>query len=181
MKKTLQKPYNNGYIRVVVSIENNRFSVTGSIYEPFEKDYHRDIDSWHYLGNEYGYAYGGCIHNDVLKAYPILKPIVDLHLCDHYGTPMHCIENAYYHYECGNKAAFRDHLMIDNYWADLLIERLDRETKGKQYRKLLLANRIYEGLTPIWEEKAARAMEVYNNLIDHYVSIENDLYEHSAE
>jgi hypothetical protein len=181
MKKYLQKPYKNGYIKVCVSVENNQFSVTGSIYEPFEEGCHREIDSWEYFGGKYAYAYGGSIQDDILKAYPILKPIVDLHLCDHYGTPWACLDNAFYHYECGNKEAFRDHLMIDNFWTDLLFERLDREPKGKQHRKLLLANRIYESLANLWEDKAIKAMEVYNNLIDYSVYIENDLYEHSAE
>ena len=181
MKKYLQKPYKNGYIKVCVSVENNQFSVTGSVYEPFEESCHREIDSWEYFGGKYAYAYGGSIQDDILKAYPILKPIVDLHLCDHNGTPLACLDNAFYHYECRNLDAFQGTLMIDKYWAKLLFESLDREHNGKQYRKLLLANHIFNSLLPIWEQRGRQALHVYNSIVDRDVLLENELYEHSAE
>lgn len=180
MIKNFQKPYKNGYIRVEVSVENNRFSVTGSVYEPFvEGD--REIDCVNFWDIPYSYAYGGCIHGDILNAYPILKPIVDLHLNDHNGMPMHCIENGYYHYKCNNLDAFSRHFMIDKGWTDIIVSSLNMETRGEEYRKLILASTVLNSLAPLWEQKAIEAMNVYNSVQSTSVMIENDLYEHSAE
>jgi hypothetical protein len=180
MVKNFQKPYKNGYIRVKVSIENNRFSVTGSVYEPFvEGD--REVDCVDFWGEKYSYAYGGCIHDDISEAYPILKPIIELHLNDHNGMPMYCIENGYYHYKCGNISAFSHHFMLDKNLTELIVDSLNKHTKGEDYRKLVLSNHVLNILAPLWEQKAIQAMEVYNTLYDKSIIIANDLYEHSAE
>jgi len=45
---------------------------------------------------------GGCIHDEVLRHFPHLKPLVDIHLSDDEGLPMHAYSNAGYwagHYE----------------------------------------------------------------------------------
>lgn len=39
---------------------------------------------------------GGCIHDEVLKHFPELKPLVDLHLSDTQGAPMHAEGNAWF-------------------------------------------------------------------------------------
>ncbi len=57
------------------------FSVTAEIYRPKA----RDIDA------------GGCLHEEVLKYWPSLKPIIDLHLSDSNGVPMHAGANGWYH------------------------------------------------------------------------------------
>ena len=56
------------------------FSITGEIYVPGEDDIRA----------------GGCIHDEILKAWPGLRPLVALHLCDVRGVPMHGVENAWY-------------------------------------------------------------------------------------
>jgi len=39
---------------------------------------------------------GGCIHEEILKHWPELKPVADLHLSDMDGVPMHGAENAWH-------------------------------------------------------------------------------------
>ena len=57
------------------------FSVTGSMYRP--KRRHDPFMC-------------GCLHDDILKHWPTLAPIVALHLSDDTGTPMHAIANSWY-------------------------------------------------------------------------------------
>lgn len=39
---------------------------------------------------------GGCIHEEILKHWPELKPLADLHLSDMDGVPMHAAANAWH-------------------------------------------------------------------------------------
>lgn len=38
----------------------------------------------------------GCLHEDVLKSFPELAPVVRVHLADEHGVPMHAYENGRY-------------------------------------------------------------------------------------
>lgn len=66
---------------------------------------------------------GGCCHEDVLRHWPELEPVVALHLADDSGVPMHAQANAVYHagrsprfggagYYDGNADHLRSHLRI---------------------------------------------------------------------
>lgn len=60
------------------------FSITATISER-----RGSIGSWR--------AYGwGCHHEKILKYFPELKPLVDIHLSDHEGKPMYHVENGWY-------------------------------------------------------------------------------------
>jgi hypothetical protein len=39
---------------------------------------------------------GGCIHEEIVKHFPKLQPLVDVHLSDENGLPMHAYANAAY-------------------------------------------------------------------------------------
>jgi hypothetical protein len=39
---------------------------------------------------------GGCIHEEIVKHFPKLQPLVDVHLSDENGVPMHAYANAAY-------------------------------------------------------------------------------------
>ena len=43
----------------------------------------------------------GCAHEAILRQFPELKPLVDLHLSDEPGYPLHCKENAFFYYAEG--------------------------------------------------------------------------------
>jgi hypothetical protein len=48
-------------------------------------------------GKDHGSEFGGCCHDEILKQWPDLQPIADLHLSDIDGVPMHALENGFYH------------------------------------------------------------------------------------
>lgn len=56
------------------------FSVTAEIYKPKA----RDCDAC------------GCLHDDILKFWPELAPVVALHLCDDNGRPTYAEANGWY-------------------------------------------------------------------------------------
>jgi hypothetical protein len=60
---------------------------------------------------------GGCIHDDIIKHFPQLQLLVDLHLADEDGVPMHAYENAAYwagqtKYQALNVKVLAKHLRI---------------------------------------------------------------------
>lgn len=38
----------------------------------------------------------GCMHEEVIRHFPVLKPVIALHLCDDTGYPMHAEANGWY-------------------------------------------------------------------------------------
>jgi hypothetical protein len=59
---------------------HNSFSITGTIYIPGN----RDIEA------------GGCLHEEIAKAFPELQPYIKWHLCGS-DKPMHYVANTLYH------------------------------------------------------------------------------------
>ena len=57
----------------------------------------------------------------IREAFDDISEFVDLHLCDQHGAPMHCIANAVYHAENGDKAALMRHLRITDFQAESII------------------------------------------------------------
>lgn len=62
------------------------FSITGSIDEQAKNGRWTDYMS-------------GCIYDDIAKHFPELKPLIQFHLWDDNGLPMHYIANAIYWWE----------------------------------------------------------------------------------
>ena len=97
------------------------FSVTAEIQEPKNR----------------GVTAGGCLHKEVLIAWPELKPIVALHFSYETGAPIHAEEKAIYHagfsfghwYPSGrserNIAHLGSHLRISKAAALALVEESD--------------------------------------------------------
>jgi hypothetical protein len=84
--------YENGYkhrIKVraeLVHLEGNSspyFSITGEVDRQAKN-------------NRWMQEKCGCIHDDIIKHFPQLQPLVDVHLSDEDGVPMHAYANAGY-------------------------------------------------------------------------------------
>ena len=84
--------YENGEkysIEVIVELvqrdgnDNAYFSTTGEILR-HAKNGRKVSDAW------------GCIHDDIIKHFPQLQLLVDIHLSDEEGVPMHAYANAAY-------------------------------------------------------------------------------------
>lgn len=132
------------------------FAITCAIYEPHgtwsgaaRHRNGRDSDA------------GGADHAAILRAFPELKPLVDVHLCAPDGTPMHALANGWYFYSGGassyrgdyNPGGLTDHeraacaLHIP---ASDLPEDLDETAFGE----------FVASLAPRWAEAAATARAI---------------------
>jgi len=98
--KTVDKTLPNGdYLRITAELRLNHptlsdgFSITADLWEKrgnrsgkSRAESGRDMDA------------GGCMHDEILKATPNLRPLVTVHLADPDGVPMHAVANGWYFY-----------------------------------------------------------------------------------
>lgn len=95
MKTLTKKISNNEYLEVKINTDEY-FSITGTTYEKLPRgSKYRDYKDFN--GSKFEFSTGGCIHETILKHFPDLQGIVNLHLSDLSGMPMHCLENGFYH------------------------------------------------------------------------------------
>lgn len=73
---------------------------------------------------------GGCLHDEILQHFPNLKPLVDLHLSDDDGVPLHAAANAAYWAGCSkfqerNIPMLAKHLRVSEKLAGEMCEWVD--------------------------------------------------------
>lgn len=152
----------NGKENIFVSIRLNDecknghqdFAITGDIYEAGKPKTDRYFIS------------GGCIHEEILKAFPEFKIFVNLHLCDYKGVPMHPTANGFYHltngfnntkpYDAGFKTEFCEYYRISAKQFD----KLATAKNVTQYALILQKENILEQ----WEKEANEAIKILENL-----------------
>ena len=96
MKKILEAIYSkeeNLYIQCVVDTSRGYFSVTGTIGLGGRG---KKFDPTVIMGRQRETVCCGCIHDEIVRIWPQLKPVVDMHLCDLNGYIMHFLENGLY-------------------------------------------------------------------------------------
>ena len=120
----------------------------------------------------------GCMHKEILEAYPDIADLVALHLSDINGVPMHAVENGWYwlassmglptveYKHADQKEAFDffcNHCRISAIEADTIRARM-RElyelTDTHETAKCEWVE-ICESMKPRWKEEADAAIEKY--------------------
>ena len=107
----------------------------------------------------------GQLNEQVLEVAPELKPVVDLHLSDHRGYPMHCIANGLYHLGFGRWSELKlehvaSHFRITYHQAAELRAQL---LCGGGYIRKRYAQFIREQ-RPRWKREAREARELLDSL-----------------
>jgi len=112
---------------------------------------------------------GGCIHEEVLRHFPHLKPLVDIHLSDDDGVPMHAYSNAGYwagftKYQARNVPQLANHLRVTIEEAENLIQFI--ENFYGEFDSITTYERAWEhtcddeGLTEKWKKEANEALAI---------------------
>jgi hypothetical protein len=112
--------------------------------------------------------FGGCCHDIILQAFPQLKPIVDLHLSDNLGVPMHAVANAEYWVKEQNQANLIKHLRFKSVPSTLLMEAYTAgglgEDEGFDIFNIRDMGAFIEVLRPFWREQAIEAIRLLTEL-----------------
>lgn len=108
LKYSTSKTFKGQFIKVFIQLDDEcknghqDFNVTGEVYEANKPICDKNMISC------------GCVHDEILRAFPEFKIFVDLHLCDYLGIPMHCTANGYYHLQNGFNSTKPDNNSFKN-------------------------------------------------------------------
>jgi hypothetical protein len=114
----------------------------------------------------------GCIHDDIIKHFPQLQLLVDLHLADEDGVPMHAYANAAYwsgHDGFGKQSSeLAKHLRVTKDQANEMTTYIDHHY-GK-FDKITTAKQAWENtckdfdLLDYWYKQAQEAKSMLNQI-----------------
>jgi hypothetical protein len=122
------------------------FSLTGMVYERG-----RDVA-------------GGCIHDELLAAWPDLAALAALHLSDDDGVPMHALENGWYwaggtKWQTANADTLRKHLRCDAETAAALIAFAATQDRAA-------FDAAVNAMRPRWKQEADAAIKQYGLVVE---------------
>jgi hypothetical protein len=102
---------------------------------------------------------GGCNHELIMKHAPEFKDLIDLHLSDIDGVPMHALENGWYwmgrtKWEKGNVKNLAEHFRVSEAIAEDMINdpTITKESLGRE---------IEEYYKPRWKAEAEAAIKKF--------------------
>ena len=131
------------------------FSITGTLWEAGKPRTEGNIITC------------GCIHDEILKAFPEFLPFVKLHLCDYDGVPMHALANMRFHMFNGfNSTRVKDDNFVHEYCDYYRITKTEFEELFNAKSDKLHFNYVFESL-PIrarWKEEAQDAIRQLEGL-----------------
>ena len=173
MIKTKKINQQNGNKLVIdYGLRNDQyFSITGLIYDYNVKGPDKCI-------------LGGCIHDEILKECPEFSDLVNLHLSDKEGQPMHAIDNGFYYYQMsrgfaahyktveGDKERLEkvlmEHLRTSEQETAEILRVLDKAMNcgdkkfGERMAKKFFEEYIIRELRPRWQIEATAAIKKYD-------------------
>ena len=131
--------------------EEYRIIVTISL----DDDCHNNMCEWSITAdirqkNKYGRYeeyMGGCCHDEIIKHCPELAKFIPLHCCNHYGAPLHPVENGIYHVKRSGISVAMKYLRISE---QECIE-LYKVSEDKVYFKYMLFNL---GIVDRWKRES---------------------------
>lgn len=115
---------------------------------------------------------GGCMHEEILKAFPEMAPIIDLHLSNMDGVPSHGFANGLYWLKENEIDALASHLRItkekalqmrNDYLVVVAIAKTDDsddETKNGQLEGKVFFTDYFEAQIPRFNKEAEDAIEL---------------------
>lgn len=180
MKKQITAPIPNGRLKINISTDGcggrPYFSITADEYEFNRIGYGRMVAC-------------GCLHDEILKVRPDLKFLVDIHLSDIDGAPMHAEANGWYwlakaagiaqeygpdqsRIKCAE--IFADHVRMPVDYVEDLIERIQEiylssiEHGDTHFLAVAFTKQAWSvevnNLRPIWKKQAAAALKKIKKL-----------------
>lgn len=125
------------------------FSITGRLWEKAQNGRMVDIA-------------GGCIHEEILEAWPAAAPFIALHLCDSNGAPMYAVENGFCHMHnmentpSRRREIAREHFRTTEVNLDVLFTAEDQDHLRFLLEKL--------GIVEKWKDEARAAISTLESL-----------------
>ena len=139
--KLKKKVYHELYRRIDVDIEtdNEYFSITGTTFN--------DNGKW---------ISSGCIHEDIMKHFPELELLIELHLNALDGKPMYFVQNSMHFYKHNNISGLASYGFNDRQARYLIDAQPDED----------IFNRLIDrwNILGVWEYKAMSAIKLIENL-----------------
>lgn len=105
-----------------------------------------DVD-WKNKHGKYEDYLGGCCHDEVAKHFPELAKFISLHLCNHYGAPIHPVENGIYHVRRSGMSVAMEYLRI----SEQECVELYKASEDKLYFRYMLFNL---GIVDRWKRES---------------------------
>lgn len=130
-------------INVEILLADGNWSIMSHIYEKCKN-------------GRFALRASGCLREEIIEHFPLFKMFVDLHLSDHYGTPIHPVENGFYHIKNSSKETAINYLRITEAEYDSLYQAED-----KQHFKHLLFS---FGIVERWKRESNEALKKLEEL-----------------
>ena len=137
----IKNVYDEYYHKIEVNIttENNYFSITGTV---FDKDDNCTTT--------------GCLHHEIMKHFPELELLIELHLNALDGKPMYFVQNSMHFYKHNNISGLASYGFNDRQARYLIDAQPDED----------IFNRLIDrwNILGVWKYKAMSAIKLIENL-----------------